>query len=256
MTNAINAERIKLLSTKSPYWCVGIVVVLGILIAVLVGFADSSLSASEPLLGAPGYLIGVTQFGVLVLMIMAVLAVTSEYRFGTIRTTFQAIPARSSVMYAKAVVYGGVSFVVTLVLAFVAVPLGKALAGDRSSQVDLLGGDAVRQYWGVPVYMALCVLIGLGVGAIVRQSAGAIVIVLIWPLALELILSSIPKVKVVAPYLPFNNASRFLAGGSDVNNSGGSIDYPWNDYGSLIYFAVWAIGLFAVGIVLTNRRDA
>jgi ABC-2 type transport system permease protein len=48
----------------------------------------------------------VTGFGVMVLMIMAALAITSEYRFGTIRTTFQAVPNRASVLIAKAGLIG------------------------------------------------------------------------------------------------------------------------------------------------------
>lgn len=255
ISHAIDAERIKLLSTRSPYWCVGIVVVLGILISILIGVLSSSTATSDAsdLRDPSFFAIGVSQIGVLVLMIMAVLAVTSEFRFGTIRTTFQAIPRREMVLGAKAIVYGGLAGVVTLILSVVTIVLGTSLAGDAGSSIDLGGGDAVRQYWGIPVYAILCVLIGLGVGALVRQTAGAIVILLIWSLAIETILSSIPKVKAVAPYLPFNNSAHFLSG--DTTNTGG-IDYPWGPYGSLLYFALWAIVIFAAGIAVTQRRDA
>ncbi|GAA2056422.1 ABC transporter permease [Williamsia deligens] len=254
ISHAIDAERIKLLSTRSPYWCVGIVVVLGILISVLIGVLSASTSTSDTsdLRDPSFFAIGVSQIGVIVLMIMAVLAVTSEFRFGTIRTTFQAIPRREVVLGAKAIVYGGLSGVVTLVLAVVAIVLGKALAGDAGSSIDLTGSEAVRQYWGIPVYAVLCVLIGLGIGALVRQSAGAIVILLIWSLALEGIIGAIPKVSAIGPYLPFNNATHFIS----ESAVGDSIDFPWGPYGSLLYFAVWAIAIFAGGVVVTMRRDA
>ncbi|MGZ8178363.1 ABC transporter permease [Williamsia sp. SKLECPSW1] len=253
ISHAIDAERIKLLSTRSPYWCVGIVVVLGILISILIGVLSGSTSESSSDLRDPSFFaIGVSQIGVIVLMIMAVLAVTSEFRFGTIRTTFQAIPRREVVMGAKAIVYGGLSAVVTLVLGIVTIVLGTALAGDAGSSIDLGGSVAIRQYWGIPVYTLLCVLIGLGVGALVRQSAGAIVILLIWSLALEGILSAIPKVSAIGPYLPFNNGAHFLSG----DTTDGGIDYPWGPYGSLLYFALWAIVIFVGGVVSTQRRDA
>ena len=65
----------------------------------------------------------------LVLMIMAALAITSEYRFGTIRTTFQAVPNRASVLIAKAGLIGGFGAVLTLVLSF------GAFASRRPHQV-------------------------------------------------------------------------------------------------------------------------
>lgn len=253
ISHAIDAERIKLLSTRSPYWCVGIVVVLGVLISILIGVLSGSTTSDSSDLRDPSFFaIGVSQIGVIVLMIMAVLAVTSEFRFGTIRTTFQAIPRREVVLGAKALVYGGLAGAVTLVLAVVTIVLGKILAGDAGSGISLGGSEAVRQYWGIPVYAVLCVLIGLGVGALVRQSAGAIVILLIWSLALEGIISAIPKVSAVAPYLPFNNASHFVS----ESATGDSIDFPWGPYGSLLYFALWAIAIFAAGVAVTQRRDA
>ena len=246
MVNALNAERIKLLSTKSPYWCVAIVALLAILFSVLIG-AFASGDDSENIY-ASDYTTGVSQIGVIVLMIMAVLVVTSEFRFGTIRTTYQAIPRREVVLGAKAVIYGGLSVIVTLVLGIVALLLGKALSGNN---MNLVGSDAIRQYWGIPVYTLLCILIGLGIGAIVRQTAGAIVVLLIWTLALEGIIGIIPKFgDAVSPYLPFNNAARFLT------ERDTSIDFPWNAYGSIAYFAVISLIIFGIGVLVTNRRDA
>ncbi len=255
LTNAINAERIKLLSTKSPYWCVALVTISGLLFSILIGLVAASTSADDTdgddFISASGLAIGVTQIGVIILMIMAVLAVTSEFRFGTIRTTFQAIPHREVVLGAKAIVYGGVTAVVTFVVGVVAIVLGKSLAGDRSSDIALGGAEAIRQYWGIPVYAVLSVLIGLGIGALIRQTAGAIVILLIWSLALEGIVGIIPTVgDEVSPYLPFNNATHFIT--PDASD----VDFPWNAYGSIVYFAVWALVIFGAGVFAATKRDA
>lgn len=151
MIAAINAERIKLASTRSPYWCLGVVVVLGLGFAVLLGaIAGGSY-------GSPGetdtltddFLLGVNQFGVAVLAIMSILGVTTEYRFGTIRPTFAAIPRRPQVLLAKAVVFGGLSFAVVAIVSVVAVVAAQVLAGIG---VSLTGPETVRHLWGTPVF--------------------------------------------------------------------------------------------------------
>ncbi|WP_439030411.1 ABC transporter permease [Gordonia terrae] len=248
MIAAINAERIKLASTRSPYWCLGVVVVLGLGIAVLLGaiagggYGDPG--ETDSLTGQ--YLTGVNQFGVAVLAIMAVLGITTEYRFGTIRPTFAAVPRRPRVLIAKVVVFGVLTFVVTAVVCVVALVLAQALAGDG---IALGGPDTVRQLWGTPVFATLCALIGLAVGALVRHSAGAVAIVLVWMLALERIISVLPRVgEYIVSFLPFLNGWNFLAGGSET--------FDWNAYGSLLYFAVFTLALLGVAVAVTNARDA
>src|SRR5262245_2094920 len=91
-------ERIKLTSTRSPWWCA----VLALLTtsgftALFVGFSESEVvTVASTQFGS--------NFGMIVLMVMGALAVTTEYRFGTIRTTFQAVPNRIAVLAAKAAV--------------------------------------------------------------------------------------------------------------------------------------------------------
>ena len=248
LAHAIEAERIKLLTTKSAYWCSGIVVLLGIGLALLLGWATNVDSGDGSSMSVSDFLVGTTAFGVTVLMIMAVLAVTSEFRFGTIRTSFQAVPQRANVLLAKAVVYGGLSALLTFVLTVVSLPLAKAVSG---SDIELFGSTAIRMYWGVPLYTFLSVLIGLGLGALIRQTAGAIVILLVWSLVLEGVLSVIPKVgDAVGPFLPFLNGSHF------IDDSDMGIDWHWNAYGSLIYFLVFAAVIFGAGVLVTDRRDA
>ena len=69
-----------------------------------------------------------TQFGVglgqMVIMVMAALAVTTEYRFGTIRTSFQAVPQRAALLLNKTIVVATLAAVVGLVASL-------GLLGDR-----------------------------------------------------------------------------------------------------------------------------
>ena len=68
--------------------------------------------------------------------IMAILGVTTEYRFGTIRPTFAAIPRRPQVLLAKAVVFGGLSFAVVAIVSVVAVVA--ALSAPRAFAAPLV----------------------------------------------------------------------------------------------------------------------
>ena len=54
----------------------------------------------------------------MVMMVMAALAVTTEYRFGTIRTSFQAVPQRAALLLGKTVVVAFLAGVVGLIASF------------------------------------------------------------------------------------------------------------------------------------------
>lgn len=260
MIELLRAEQIKLTSIRSPYWCMGLVVILSLGVTALFASLASNVNetagpdtaTASTSAGVDGSalsvaLLGLNQFAVIVLMIMAVLGITSEYRFSTIRATFLAVPKRTSALLAKATVYVSLTFVTMLILTVICVGILVAGIGGFGF------GDAtvIRQIWGIPVYAALCVLLSMGVGALVRQTAGAISVVLVWMLVVETILGAVPKVKDwVGPFLPFANGSRFLSGATAGD------DYHWNSGVSLVYFALWAVVVFVAGVWLANQRDA
>ena len=251
---ALSAERIKITTTKSPLWCTIIIIVLGLGIAAVVGIAaKSSLDNPDGGVLTPtvqGAISGVTSFGVLVLMIMAALAITSEYRFGTIHITFQAIPNRASVLIAKAGLIGGFGAVLTLVLAFGALAVAKAAAGDAGRYLTLTEGSEWRLMFGTPIYAFLCVVLAIGVGALLRQSAGASALLLLWPLLIESLFNLFGSVgEKIMPFLPFGNANHFL--GVDDSSY-----FHWGPWGSLIYFAAFVFAVFGASIAVANRRDA
>lgn len=259
------AERIKLTSTKSPWWCTVAIVVLGLGLAAVIGLsAKASLNAFnnenasgdrpdfEPFLPQLSDAVGgVSGFGVLVLMIMAALAVTSEYRFGLIRTTFQAVPRRDSVLVTKAGLIGVFGAVLTFVLTFGAYAIAKVTAGEEAgAALKLTGDEAWRAIYGVPIYALLCVFLAVAVGTLVRQSAGAITLLLLWPLLIESLFGLFGTFgRNVQPFLPFMNANHFL--GSDQG-----VDWHWGPWGSLVYFAAFVAVVFGAALFLVNRRDA
>ncbi|MFC6013486.1 ABC transporter permease [Nocardia lasii] len=247
------AERIKLTSTRSPWWCSAIVVFLGIGFAVLMALV-LNVDTSDSGEGAPPLtpsmaVSGISGFGVMVLMIMAALSVTSEYRFGVIRSSFLAVPNRSKVIVSKTALVGVYSAVLTGVLALIAFVVAKAISGDRAPELVLDGNW--RAIYGLPIYALLCVILAVAVGVLVRQSAAAISLLILWPLLIETLLGAFGSFgRTVTPFLPFQNANRFL---SDQPVTG---NWHWGAWGSLIYFAAFVGVIFAGALVMINRRDA
>ncbi|MDV8014089.1 MULTISPECIES: ABC transporter permease [Rhodococcus] len=260
----LSAERIKITTTKSPLWCTITIIVLGLGVAWMIGRSSSSSIQAyndEAASGTPDFEkflptfneagLGVSGFGVMVLMIMAALAITSEYRFGIIRTTFQAIPSRASVLIAKAGLIGAFGAALSFVLMLGAVFITKAAAGSEgSTNLALDTADAWRAVYGVPIFAFLCVVLAIAVGALLRQSAGAIALLLLWPLLIESLFGMFGSFgRNVTPFLPFANADHFLSSGSSTN-------FHWGPWGSLFYFAAFVLVVFGISIAVVNKRDA
>jgi hypothetical protein len=89
------------------------------------------------------------------------------------------------------------------------------------------------------------------VGALLRHSAGAVAVLLLWPLLVEPTLGNLPGIgSGVGPYLPFANVFRFI----DVQ----WLYYAtlWGEVGSLLYFVAVVAMVYAVAVVVVNRLDA
>ncbi|WP_280236420.1 ABC transporter permease [Nocardia cyriacigeorgica] len=249
----LEAERIKLTSTRSPWWCSVIVVVLGLGLAALFALVvrtASSDSGDVPTLDVATVTAGVSGFGVMVLMIMAALTVTSEYRFGVIRTTFQAVPNRNLVILTKTLLVGVYAAVLTAALAFGAFLVGKLVGGSDAAATLVLDGHW-RSIYGLPIYAFLCVALAIGVGVLVRQSAAAISLIVLWSLLIEPLLGAFGSFgRNVTPFLPFQNASRFLSVDGPAGN------WHWGVWGSLLYFIAFVAIVFGAALFAVNQRDA
>ena len=102
------------------------------------------------------------------------LAVTSEFSSGMIRATFAAAPRRPLVLAAKAAIVAAVTLVAGEILAFVAFGVGEAVLKSQFPHAALGQPGVLRAVLMAGAYPALIALIGLGLGAIIRHTAGAI----------------------------------------------------------------------------------
>ena len=184
----------------------------------------------------------------LALGVLGALAVTSEYSTGMIRTTFTAAPQRGTVIAAKAAVFAAASFVVGAVVSLLTFLVGQAILGDRG--VSLAAPGALRAVVGVGVYLGLLGILAVGLGTIIRRSAGAIAVLVgllfVLPAFAGLLPASIRD--AVAKLLPYNAGQAIFK----TAHTGLTLSAPLG----FAVFALYAAAALAIGIVLVRRRDA
>jgi hypothetical protein len=206
--------------------------------------------------------------GLIVVVALAALFITGEYRRGMIRTTFTASPRRGRVLVAKAIVIGSATFVAGLIGAAIAFPIAQHKIAENGWPTSiypiraLTSGIGLQLVIGTAALLAVGTVIVLSIGALLRRSAGTIavgVLILIFPL-------------VLATVLPQGLADLLLsvtpAAGFGLQQ--GNVHYSQVSHACLPYngcyplppwigFAVmcaWALGALAAAILVARRRDA
>ena len=249
MKAVLAAERIKLFSTRAP-----LVAVAG---AAFVSLGLAALQAANHGMGAiapQDAATGVAVLAVPVLMVVASMSITAEFRTQMIRTTFLAVPNRLLVLTAKAAVSAVLAAVVAAVLVLAAAVVAGFFAPLMAADGLSLGDGGVWRTAGAfGVYAAVAAVLGVGAGALIRAAPGTVAVLLLWPLVVETVLSVLPDTGAqVGPYLPFANAYAFI----EVRWLYPSYDMHWGPLGGLVYFTAVAAVVFAAALAVANRRDA
>ncbi|CCH35646.1 ABC transporter permease [Actinosynnema sp. NPDC047251] len=247
-------ERIKLFTTRSPWWCM--LLALGLTVGLTSIIAANWDNAPMPVIGS----VFTHTFGLYVIMVMAALAVTTEYRFGTIKATFQAVPDRISPLVAKAVVVSLLAGLVGEAVAFGSWGMSWVLAQDNS-QLALNSANDWRHVAGIGLVYAAGAILALGVGALVRQTAGAVSIILVFALVLESVVGFIPNIgDDIQKWMPFTVVSKFIFGDPDASSlpegAGPPVVGELPPWGSFAYFAGIALVIYIISLVVVKRRDA
>jgi ABC-2 type transport system permease protein len=170
-------EWLKLRSIRSTWWTLLIfaAAMIGLAIPILIHLNYGALSAADKATFDPtndsfaGLAVGQLALGVL-----GVLVMTGEFSSGMIRATFAAVPRRRLVLAAKAAIVAAVALVAGEILAFAAFAAGELTLKGGAPHAALSQPGVLRAVLMAGAYPALVALMGLGFGALIRHTAGAI----------------------------------------------------------------------------------
>ena len=182
--------------------------------------------------------------------VLGVLMITGEYSTGMIRATLSAVPRRLPVLWAKALVFAVVVFVVMGIASVLAFEGGQAMLSSAGIHVGLRSPGSARAVLGGALYLTVVGLLGVGLGFLLRNTAGAIATLFGLLLVLPAIVAALPAslYNDVFRYLPMPSGTQVL---TTVPDS--SLLTPWAGIG---VFSLYALAALIAGAVMLKRRDA
>ena len=179
MIDAIRSEWIKvstiLATWSSPLAAVAFPLVIIVLTAI---FSEDPPDGGE----LADFVAGLTVVSAMLLGVVSSLSITNEFSHGTIRPTFAAMPDRMRPLLAKPIVQVTIAVVVTAAIVVAGWIAGSALADGTQSLDD---DGVMASLIGVVMLAVGLTLLGYGLGLLIRNSAAAICLLLLWPLIAE-----------------------------------------------------------------------
>lgn len=257
MRPALHAEWTKIRTVASPLW-----LLLGMIATTVALSAGATSVVTCASAGCGGDMTKLSLIGVMLgqalAAILAVLVISGEYSSGMIRTTLTAMPHRASVFAAKAIALTGV-----VAVAATTAVLGSLLAGRLIlprhgftaargyPALSLTDGPTLRATAGSILYLTLIALLGLGIAAIVRDSATSIGVIL-GLLYLLPILSQVigdPHWQRLLQQIGPMSAGLTIQATTDLHS------LPLPPWAGLGVTAGWAAAALVTGGLLLRRRD-
>lgn len=251
MTALVRAELLKLRTVQLPRW-----LLVATLALVALGITATVLTAGSP--GAPipsrtspvlfATAVASASSGNVLLLVLGILTVTQEFRFGTATPTFLVTPARGLVVTAKVVAVAVVGALFAVMSALFALGLAAVLVSVRGGPVHF-DARLLQVLGGVLLVMVLYGPLGIGVGALVRNQVAAVVLALAWSFVVDSLLVAL--LPAIGKWTPGGAVNAVLQLG-DLATRRGSLLPVWGGALLLVGYAA----LFSVlGARTTLRRD-
>ncbi|MFI1990563.1 ABC transporter permease [Actinoplanes sp. NPDC020271] len=263
MKNLVKAEIRRLLATRVPG---------GLLLAAVL--SGAGLFGAMALVGPENFdppmpgldtgagirgLLGLLGYTAFVPAAVGALAVTSEHRHRTAAVTFLFEPRRGRVLAAKLVTYGAAGLAYGLVLAGTAAGALFAVAAVRGISLGLPAATVLALLARIGLAMVVYLLLGVGVGALLRNQVTALCVVIGYLYLGEPLLLMIPGVNALYPVLPGGATAAltdftYLADAISDEVGGTAVRLLSPAAGALL-LAGYALAAALIAVVLPMRRD-
>lgn len=249
MNALIRAEFRKLVTTRL-WWL--LLIVAGVLTAVAtsaaIGFAEPGPLGLDT---AGGQRIVLAQGSAAspIVAILGIIAVTGEFGHQTATPTFLATPRRGRVVLAKLITYAVVGIAYGAACTGLVLAIALPWLSAKGVDYTLSAGETARSLVGVGAALALYAVVGVGVGALVRNQIAAVVGLVVYLFIVGPILSGVQATSGVAKFQPWQ-ASNSL---TRLQPSENAVMLTQLQGG--LTLVAWAILLAWLGTRLTIRRD-
>jgi ABC-type transport system involved in multi-copper enzyme maturation permease subunit len=191
-------------------------------------------------------------------LLIGTLLVTGEFRHKTLTPTFLATPRRGRVIWAKLLAGALFGVLYAVIAIVVAVGPSAAVLAAFGLETGLGSADTWAMLARILLAFVLWVIVGIGVGLVVRNQVAAVVIVLAFTQFVEPLLrfagAFVTALADVADYLP-GAASDALVGSSifTAATTGGDAGLPW--WGGALVLLGYGLALTLIGYISGWRRD-
>jgi len=259
MTSALSAEWTKIRTLPGTGWLLLGVVLVTVTVSAGASRALSCTSSSACHPDITQLSLTGTDVGQAVVAVLAVVAVTGEYATGMIRTTLAAVPRRTVMLTAKAIVITTLALAAGAVAAFGSLLAGRLILPAQGytpahgyPDLSLADPAVLRATAGTVLYLGLIALLSLGIATAVRDAAVAIGIVLgllyLFPV-LGLAVTSPDWHRHLQQIAP-------MTAGLEIQDSTGLSTLPISPWAGLGVLAAWAAAALLAGGLLLRFRDA
>lgn len=255
MTHVLNSELLKLRTVRSTTYlllAIAAMLLVGTLISYLMTAEwDTSTPERQQQFSSADPTVVLLPFGQFCLGVLGALAITAEHGSGMIRPVLLGVPRRPGLLLAKTAVVGGVSLVVAAVAGLLAYAAGELVTGDRPKPISAYDsfGEALPYLAANTASLVVVALVGLGLGFLIRSTAGALVTLCGLLFVMPVVSLLLPQpwderlYSVMLPALP-----QQLAG--DVARA------PLSPLGAGLVMVAYLVVALGAGAVVLTRRDA
>jgi ABC-2 type transport system permease protein len=255
LLDLMRSEWTKLRTVRSTMWTLGITIVVGIGVSALATGETrahwASMSLPTRLTFDPTRISLIPLFFCqLAIGVLGVLVMSAEYGTGTARATFAAAPRRPQVLLAKVAVFGAVALVVSEVTAFLSFFVGQAMLTAPARHATLSTPGSLRAVVGTGLYLCVVSLFALGLGTILRHTAGGISafvgVLLVLPIIIQALPNSIQ-----------NDVVRFLPSriGVVMMTPGAAPPNAFSAWPGFLILCGYAVAALVAGAALLVSRD-